>query len=200
MAAPFSALGFLAGAATLLIGILVAISAWLSGHKLVARSMASVVAIELVLYVGLLIGYSSFSKEVALAPGAEKYFCELDCHIAYTVTDVKRSGDKLTISLRTRFDERTIAPWRGDGTLSPSPRDIDVLDAAGHHYAPTATSGPQLTTPLRPGQSYNTEFTFQVPAAAAEPRLEVLTKGTFPERVLIGNENSFLHRKISFRL
>lgn len=200
MAAPFSALGFLAGAATFLVGLVVGILAFASGHKTVARMMLTVVAIEVGLYAALLVGYSSVSKEVALAPGAEKYFCELDCHIAYTVTGIHRDGNTLTVSLRTRFDERSIAPWRGDGLLSPSPREIEVVDSAARVYEPRETKGPSLTTPLRPGQSYTTEYSFNVPADIQNPRLEVLTKGTFPERVMIGNENSFLHRKVSFRL
>jgi hypothetical protein len=67
-------------------------------------------------------------------------------------------------------------------------------------YDARQTNGPILTTPLRPGESYTSEFTFNLPAEARDPRLLVLASGSFPERVLIGNENSFLHRKVWFRL
>jgi len=200
MAAPFSALGFLAGAAMFIVGIIVAIAAFASGHKLLARSMTIVVATEVALYAALLIGYSALSKEVVLARGAEKYFCELDCHIGYAVTDVRRDGDVLTVALRTRFDEKTIAPWRGDSPLTPNARQIVVVDGSGRMYAPRRTEGPELTSPLRPGQSYTTDFSFELNPGALDPRLLLLAKATFPERVMIGNENSFLHKIVSFRL
>lgn len=200
MAAPFSALGFLAGAVTVVFGIAAAAIAFATGHKIIARSLAIVLAIESVLYVALLVGYSETSKEVVLAPGAEKYFCELDCHLAYTVTAVRRDGNSVVVALRTRFDEHSIAPWRGDAPLAPNPREIQVVDADGHMYAPHQSRGPTLTTPLRPGQSYTTEFTFNIPVDSRDPRLVLLSKNTVPERVMIGNENSFLHRKVSFRL
>lgn len=200
LAAPFSALGFLAGAATSIFGAAAAAIAFASGHRVVARCLVAVIAVDVILYAALLIGYSETSKEVVLATGVEKYFCELDCHIAYTITSVQRDGNTVVVSLRTRFDEHTIAPWRGDAALSPDPRDIHVVDSAGDVYAPRQSSGPQLTTALRPGQSYTTEFTFEVPAGSRDPRLVLLSKAKFPERVMIGNENSFLHRKVSFRL
>jgi hypothetical protein len=137
---------------------------------------------------------------MVLSPGQEKFFCEIDCHIAYTIADVKREGEMLRVGLRTRFDEHSIAPWRGNGTLSPNPRVIELVDSNGRVYPGHQSSGPQLTTPLRPGESYVSEFVFSVPPDVREPRLLVLSEGVFPDRVLIGNENSFLHQKIWFRL
>jgi uncharacterized membrane protein YozB (DUF420 family) len=200
MAATFSVLGFLGGAAALLLAIIVIAVAMASGHRRLARAMAVVAAVEVVLYAAMLIGYSSRSQESVLAVGQEKYFCEIDCHIAYAITGVERKGSAVTVALRTRFDQRTIAPWRGDATLTPSPRVIEVTDASGHLYLPHHSDGPELTTPLRPGQSYTTQYSFDVPADARDVRLLVLDAGVFPECVLIGNENSFLHSKTAFRL
>ncbi|HEY5163501.1 MAG TPA: hypothetical protein VII81_10880 [Terriglobales bacterium] len=200
LAAPFSALGFLGGMAGLLLAVVVIAGSIVSGHGAVARAMALVALLGLGLYGAMLVGYSSRSKDVALAPGQEKYFCEIDCHIGYMVAEAKREGGTVRVSLRTRFDEHTIAPWRGNAVLAPSPRVISLVDASGHVYDARQTNGPILTTPLRPGESYTSEFTFNLPAEARDPRLLVLASGSFPERVLIGNENSFLHRKVWFRL
>src|SRR5205085_12696077 len=41
-----------------------------------------------VVYVGLLYGFAWKSKDKTLARGVEKYFCELDCHLAYSVQGV----------------------------------------------------------------------------------------------------------------
>jgi hypothetical protein len=56
-----------------------------------------------------------------------------------------------------------------------------------------------LDTPIRPGESYVTELAFDLPDDARAPRLYIGTVPTL-ERVLIGHEESPLHRKIWFRL
>ncbi len=200
LAAPFSALGFLAGMAGLLLAGIVIIGSVISGHAAIARATGLVALIGAALYGAMLVGYSSRSKDVALSPGQEKFFCEIDCHIGYTITEVKRDGGSLRVSLRTHFDERTIAPWRGNGPLTPSPRAVKLEDAAGRIYEAHQSGGPSLSTPLRPGESYVSEFVFNLPSDAHGTRLLVLASGSFPERLLIGNENSFLHRKVYFRL
>ena len=41
------------------------------------------------LYALLVLGASLFSRSRVLAPGEEKHICEIDCHLAYSVTDTK---------------------------------------------------------------------------------------------------------------
>ena len=66
----------------------------------------------------LLAGFSLFSRDRTLARGEEKYFCELDCHLAYSVQavqriksigDVRAGGEFYVVTIRTRFDEATTA-------------------------------------------------------------------------------------------
>jgi hypothetical protein len=48
-------------------------------------------------YALVLIGVSLTSHEKTLAPGENKYFCEIDCHIAYSVVnfeEAKALGDE----------------------------------------------------------------------------------------------------------
>lgn len=200
LAAPFSALGFLAAMAGLLVSIVVIVAAVISGHTAIAKATGIAAGVGLVLYSGMLVGYSTRSKDVTLMAGQEKFFCEIDCHIGYTIVDVKRDGASVRVSLRTHFDEHTTAPWRGDAPLTPSPRIIEAMDGTGRVYPAHQTGGPGLTTPLRPGESYVSEFTFTLPPDARAARLLVATDGNFPERLLIGNENSFLHHKVRFQL
>lgn len=54
--------------------------------------------------------------------------------------------------------------------------------------------------PLRPGDSYNTEMEFRLPNDATDLRLLIQTIPAWPDRVLIGDENSWLHKKTYFAL
>ncbi|PWT85023.1 MAG: hypothetical protein C5B56_14700, partial [Proteobacteria bacterium] len=52
--------------------------------------LASVGAVSIVsVYAVLLFGAAAVSPDRTLSPGAWKYFCEVDCHIAYSVQDVR---------------------------------------------------------------------------------------------------------------
>jgi hypothetical protein len=53
------------------------------------------------------------------------------------------------------------------------------------------------TEPLRPGESYSTDFVFEVPKDAQGLRL-LITEDCSETHFVIGHENSLLHRKIYF--
>jgi hypothetical protein len=162
-------------------------------------------------YAVLLLGAALFSRERTLAPGQRKYFCEMDCHLAYDVT-AAAAPDKATrvVTVRTWFDPGTIASFRGNGPLSPNPRSLFLVDDAGRRYAPStaATAAwegahPGASTPLdrelRPGESYSTTFVFALLPEARGARLFIGNTGG-PEALLIGHENSPLHGKVYFAL
>ena len=79
-------------------------------------------------YVAALVIASLASHSRLLAPGQEKHLCEVDCHLAYSVAAAKSetlpSGQvRHTVTVKIRFDETTIAPWRPrDASLSPNSR------------------------------------------------------------------------------
>ncbi|MGA3212554.1 MAG: hypothetical protein ABSD20_14705 [Terriglobales bacterium] len=203
--APIAALGFLAaggGAILAVIGIVIALSAH---RRRVARSILVVIACGGVVYLGLLLGFSLASHETVLAHGQEKYFCEIDCHLAYSVSSVKSesapAGMEYTVSLRTRFDETTISASRPkDAPLSPSPRTVRLIDNEGRHFAPESFSGKGLMTPLIPGDSYETQLVFTVPTDARGLKLLIITTPQWPDHVVIGDENSWLHKKTYFEM
>lgn len=240
--AAFGALSFLgtfvllAGAAVVVVGAKVVsekrlafatdwISRWLFGGRGLTRKVFVAAVILLAGYSAVLFGASVGSHEWVLAPGEQKYFCEIDCHLAYSVDGVQRTrtisagangatanGTFLVVSVRTWFDPRTISPHRGNGPLDPSPREITLVDEAGQEY-PVSTLGQQaleqsgqagtpLTQPLRPGDSYISRVVFDVPAGARDLRLLVAspTEPRWIGRVLIGDEGSFLHKKVLLRL
>jgi hypothetical protein len=56
-----------------------------------------------------------------------------------------------------------------------------------------------LTRSMQPGESYTTRLVFDLPEKAPDPRL-LITESDWITRLVIGHENSPLHRKTSFRL
>ena len=173
-------------------------------------------------YLAIVLVFSFSSSEKALARGQEKHFCEIDCHLAYSVADIKQtktigaapnqataSGLFTIVTMKTRFDETTISSTRGDAMLTPNSRVVTVLDAQGHRYGPSAAgqtvleqaglSGKPLTTALRPGESYTTTFVFDLPADIRNPTL-LMNEGEWVTHLIIGHENSPLHKKTTFQL
>lgn len=153
-------------------------------------------------YLDALLVLSLVSREQVASIGEEKYFCEIDCHLAYSVVGVQSVGRRRLVTLRVRFDEDTISPCRARNLpLTPNRRVVRIVDANGRAYAPepaTARDG-LLARPLRPGESDVTRLVFDLPPDAPEPLL-LITEANWATRLLLGHENSFLHRRTWFRL
>ena len=205
--APLAVMAFLAAAAGLFLALAAAAIAWFARKPKFARACLLALSAGAAFYVALLLGFSLASRPHVLAHSQEKYFCEIDCHLAYSLLDVKTepsSGSThYLITIRTRFDETTISPSRPkDAPLTPSPRTVLLLDATGHNYEPVAIEGTPLQTPLKPSGSYTTQLAFDVPPSAniKDLRLLITTTPAWPDRIVIGHENSFLHHKTYFAL
>lgn len=203
--APLAAMGFLAACAGTVLSACALVAAAFVGKLKIARLTLSILSVCAAVYFGLLLSFSLVSHDRVLAPGQEKYFCEIDCHLAYSIVDVKKEtlgvSDVYTLVLKTRFDETTISSHRPkDAPLLPSPRTVALVDAAGHRYSPVAISGTALSTSLIPGEAYTTRLKFSVAPQAEGLRLLVTTTPQWPDHVVIGDENSWLHRKTYFAL
>jgi len=171
-------------------------------------------------YFLLLSGVSLASSEKTLPSGGWKYFCEIDCHLAYSLAgaqtavalgpelqQVSARGQFFVVRVKTWFDERTISAHRGNGPLTPNRRRVLLVDDRGRSFAPSPEgqiafaqiNGPStpLTQPLRPGESYTTDFVFDVPHDVQKLRL-LITEDDPETRFVIGHENSLLHKKIYF--
>jgi hypothetical protein len=214
--APVAVLAFLGtAAAALALAVAIAVSL-ATGRAAWARRLALAGVALAGIYLLALVGFALASREVTLARGGEKSFCEIDCHLAYSVTDVRHgaaipgvtplAGELWIVRLRTRFDETTISARRGkEIPLTPNPRRVEVVDAGGRGYpaaavgSPAAEASTDLMTPLRPGESYTTTLVFDLPRDVREPRL--LVQEAVPEaRFLIDNESSWRHGKAYFSL
>src|SRR5579863_6848358 len=196
--APVAALGFMAAFAGTALSVCALAAALFVRKAQIAMLTLIVVACAATVYFGLLFGFSLGSRDNLLAKGEEKYFCEMDCHLAYSILDVKTepapASMRYLVTLRTRFDETTTSSHRPkDAPLTPGPRTLQLLDAQGTQYPLDSTAGTSLSASLIPGQSYTTQLAFQVPSDAKGLRLLIRSTPQWPDHVIIGDENSWLH-------
>lgn len=222
LAAPLGALTFLGtGLLLLVLGFALIYSLLKKKSRLRKLSLVTLAFIA-GLYLFVLLAFSFASSDQLLAQGQEKHFCELDCHLAYSVTSVqatKTLGDppnQLTaagtfrvVTIKTRFDENTISRNRGDDLLYPNSRVVTVSDANGNEYFPSAeahrvleasrAAGTAMTIPLRPGETYSTTLVFDLPADVKDPTLWI-REGETITHLIIGHENSPLHKKTRFQI
>src|SRR5437870_1835595 len=199
-------------------GFLFLVTAVVLIQSLVAkkRGRAKIVLVAMLVIAGVYLAamliFSFASHERVLASGSEKHFCELDCHLAYSIANTSQSrtlgslanqttaqGVYTVVTIKTRFDETTIAPWRGNGLLYPNSRALTLIDERGNRYEPVSQSGTPLTNPLRPGESYTTDIVFDVPSEMKHARL-LMNESDWITRLVIGHENSPLHKKASFQI
>ena len=203
--APLAVVGFLGACGAFSLAIAAVVIFWLARKRKFARYSAVALGALAVTYFALLFGFSAGSRTNILSRGQEKYFCEIDCHLAYSVTDVKAQADgnlnDYVVTLQTRFDQSTTSPNRPeDAPLTPSPREVRLIDSAGQEYAPVASSGTSLMTPLKPAEAYTTRLEFRVPKDAGGLRLLLNTIPAWPDHLVIGDENSWGHKKTYFAL
>lgn len=222
LAAPVGALAFLGtGFLLLVVGLALSYSVVRKKFRLTRFALLTIVPVA-GLYLAILLIFSFASSEKAIARGEEKHFCEIDCHLAYSVTDVREAktlGDApnqlpaagvfRVVTIKTRFDETTISPARGNGLLYPNSRVVTVSDEKGNQYFPSAeaqgvleksqAAGTPMTIPLRPGENYSTTLVFDLPADIKSPTL-LIREGELVTHFVIGHENSPLHKKTRFQI
>jgi len=216
--APIVVLMFLGTLALIALSVLVLFYGAVRRSGFFARLGAGAVFAVAAGYLLLLCGVSFASSDKVLPPGGWKYFCEIDCHIAYSVAGVKTAaalgpemqqtqanGKFVIVRVKTWFDERTISAHRSNGPLTPNRRKVWLVDDTDQSFAPSPEGeatfsrivGPStpLTQALRPGESYTTDLVFDVPKDARGLRL-LITEDDPETRLVIGHENSLLHKKI----
>jgi hypothetical protein len=216
--APIVVLLFLVAVLATGASVLVLLVGAVRRSKLIAKIGGGGALLVTVCYLLLLCSVSLASNEKVVPPGGWKYFCELDCHIGYSVSGVQATGTLgpemkqtsaqgqfVVVRLKVWFDEHTISPQRGNGSLTPNARRVVLVDSEGNAYSVSAegeaelarTTGEQesLRRPMRPGESFTTNLVFDVPKNVRGLRL-LITEDDPETRLIIGHENSLLHKKI----
>ena len=212
LAAPIGALIFLGTAFILFVAAVVLVQSFITRKKGRARLVLVVLVAVIASYVGAMLIFSALGRDQLLAHGQEKYFCELDCHLAYSLVSATRQqtineganqlqahGQFAVLTVKTRFDETTIGPRRGNGLLYPNARAFVLIDERGNRYSPVAQTGTPATTPLRPAEAYTTDVAFDLPADA-KPAVLIVSESAWETRLLIGHENSLLHGQTRFQV
>jgi hypothetical protein len=222
LSAPIGVMAFLGTGFLFFIALLVLLQSLIVKKRRRAKGVLVAILIIAGAYLAAILIFSFASQEKILALGAEKHFCEIDCHLAYSIVDSRQSktlgnlGNQSTargvytiVTIKTRFDETTIASGRGNGLLYPNSRVLMLVDDRGNKYAPSAegqralaaaqSSGTALTTPLRPGESYTTEVVFDLPPEVKSATL-LIHEGEWMTHLIIGHENSPLHKTTRFQL
>ena len=222
--APLVILMFLGAIGLTGFAALVALVSVFLKRKWFALGAAGVSAVTALVYGLVLAAVSLTSYQVVLPKGDWKYFCEIDCHIAYSVAGVESAaalgpelqqttahGKFVVVRLKTWFDEHSISPHRGDAPLVSGERQVVLLDGMGRSFAPSSEGAAALSRiagapgpfsrPLRPGESFTTTLVFDVPQDARGLLLFVTDPGDdLFTRLIIDHENSFLHKKIYLAL
>lgn len=199
---PLAVLVFLGAVLAAVVLIVAYIAARLAKRDGVARIALRTLLAGLGVYAVIFLTASLTSRNRVLALGDEKHICEIDCHLAYSVVGAKSEplpggAIREVVTVKVRFDETTIAPWRPKDTpLTPNGRYVALVDGQGHQY-PGATNG--LRRRLIPGESYTTDVVFDIPASVRDPRL-VLRNDDVETAFIIGHENSWLHGTTTFAL
>ncbi len=212
LAAPLGALALLGTGFVLSVAAIFLVQSLIVRKRQRAKIVLSAMVAVCCLYLAAILLFSIGSHEKLLARGEEKHFCELDCHLAYSIVGTRQAktlGDSakqasaqgvfIVVTIKTRFDETTIAPWRGNGLLYPNSRTLTLIDESGHSYGPVSQSGTPLTSPLRPAESYTTDVVFDTPIDVKHAIL-LMNEGDWITRLVIGHENSPLHKKASFQI
>lgn len=211
LAAPLGALALLGTAFLFSVAAIALIQSLVVRKRTRAKVVVMLMLILAGGYLAAILIFSLSSHETVLARGQEKHFCELDCHLAYSILATHQAkqldgantltaqGQFTIITVKTRFDESTISPGRGDGLLYPNGRVLTLIDYSGNRYSPVTQTGTSMTAPLRPGESYTTDVAFDLPTMA-KPATLMINESAWDTRFVIGHENSPLHKKTRFQV
>lgn len=192
-----------------------------TGRRRTLRRLLGVSAVWSGVYLALLLGSSLTSAETVLGRDEEMRFCGfyLDCHLAVALADVataKTLGEEpnqveangLFYIVTVRVSSNAVA-----ATFRLRNPQIFVVDGEGNRYSRStaaesvlqraAERAEPMVRPVRPGASYTFDVVFDLPAEVSNPRLRVAhgdALDRFTELFLIGDDDSLLHGRTTFRL
>lgn len=202
LGAAMQVLAFLGTAAGVFCAFAAAAMLYLLGRQLWAQRAIAVGALGVSAYVVTLLLFGVTSPPRTIAVGQGKAFCEIDCHVVYSVTDARHDSDTLLLTVRELFDAGTISSRRGNAPLHPGGRRFAIVDANGKRWRPVGIrmldSSP-LFTALRPGQDHRAQLRFALPRGTAVRGLLVEDDSPISP-LLIGHERSPFHQKIILAL
>lgn len=171
------------------------------------------VAVWFVFYAVMLLTASFSSKEATLGLNEPKEFCGfyLDCHMHTAVTGVRQTK---TIGDRTAQGEFYVVKVKvfsdaKQATIGLLTVDARVIDENRQEFLRDTQAEdrlgeqPPLDKRISPVESFEREIVFDLPAGVKNPRLDIREGYGIDhviESVLIGDEDSILHKRNLFKL
>lgn len=205
-------IGGLGVAAILLISASMTKSSWL------AKFVGAAVGVWAVIYMAALVGTSLMSREKEIAVGDTdgKQYCGfyIDCHMHAAVTGVRTAKAVGSKTAKGEFYIVNVQVFSNAKNPNINLRlinpDAGLVDDHGSRYerdleAETGlpTAAVDLGRDVRSSEILEKEIVFDVPAGIRGPRLDI-TEGygidKLIEAFLVGDEDSFLHKRTYFRL
>src|SRR5438309_8441716 len=89
--APIGVMAFLGTGFLLFVTALVLVQSLIVRKRGRAKVVLLLMLVIAGAYLAAILIFSLASHETVLARGAEKHFCEVDCHLAYSVVDMRQS-------------------------------------------------------------------------------------------------------------
>jgi hypothetical protein len=190
-----------------LLGVLGLLMALVSRRWVLLRGIALGLAIAMGVYVLVLAGVALLSPQRVLAMHQPRCFDDWCASVegvatrpaigaaqaegTFYLVEIKVSSRARGITQRARDAAVTLLDEQG-GRYEPSAAGQAALDATGE-------SGARLDSLVKAGGWFTHTAVFDLPAEAARPVL-VLTHGAFPGLIVIGDEQSWLHKPTIVRL
>ena len=187
--------------------------AWLNDSAWLKKFVLGSVAIWLIFYVVMLLGFSFASTEKTLAIGEAKEYCGfyLDCHMHSAVTDVVRTKTLGNKTANGEFYIVTVKVFSNArrATLGLLSVETSVVDTAGQIYTRDMQAEselppqPDFERKITPAETFEKQIVFDLPVDVQDPRLD-MREGYGIDRVieavLIGDEDSIFHKRNFFAL
>lgn len=165
----------------------------------------------LVLYAALLLSVSLLSPQRMLAMHQDRCFDDWCLSVEQVVQQPTVGASPMVVTAHGEFYLVTVRVSSRAKAITQRALDAQVylLDASSQRYDPsprgqqaldaTGQGGQPLSSELAPGGSFTRTVVFDLPKGSSRPAL-VVTHGLFPDLLVIGSEQSFLHKPAVIKL
>jgi hypothetical protein len=200
----------------LLTAVILLIVAFITKKRWLRNFVVGGVAVWVVFYSAMLLGFSLTSTEKVLAAGEPKEYCGfyLDCHMHTEVTKVRTErtiGDRAAKGMFYVVNVKVFSDAKNDNValhlIEPKARvilangDKVERDEAAEAKLPTATV--RLDRDIHNNETIEKEIVFDLPTVTDNPKL-LITEGygidKTIEHLLVGDEDSIFHAQTFFEL
>jgi hypothetical protein len=171
------------------------------------RGLSWAIFIGLIAYAAILVGVSLDSQSRELALGTDKCFDDWCATVtgARSLPKLSARDDMKLVAITLRVSNRARR-----AAFRPSQPRVALVLSDGGVFTPSPTAqgefemqaGPQedLAKRLLAGDGFQTTLVFEVPAATQEASVVVLEGPAAVTRFLVGDESSFFHKKMLYRI